>query len=191
MFAQLAAYDDDGDAGDHQPEDEHVLRHLRRERQLRDPSVHAGRRADGADARLAAEERSIRRSLQRVLPTVAAMQLAPTAESAVNLRAIANELETDVSRSGRSSAVDSRDTADARTVAGGEIRSATVMAFLAAREPEKALIEAYFTGWDRGKVDVRVTANRGRDIAAACGQLANIEKKTLPLVHELPSDLPA
>lgn len=98
-------------------------------------------RADGADARLAQEEQLVRRSLQRLLPAVAAMQLAPSAAAATNLSRVARDLEAPVGSLDSRSELDPREKGDARTTAGSEVRTAAILAFLAANEPAAALRE--------------------------------------------------
>jgi hypothetical protein len=101
-------------------------------------------RPDGADARLAGEEQLIRRSLERALPAVSAMTLAPTVAAAAALSRAARELAAPAETWKTWTAIDPRETGDARTTAGSEIRTATILAFLAAREPAEALREALF-----------------------------------------------
>lgn len=103
-------------------------------------------RADGADARLAQEEQLVRRSLQRLLPAVAAMQLAPSAATAANLSGIARDLEAPAGSLDPRSGLDPRETGDARATAGSEVRTATILAYLAAHEPAAALREALLPG---------------------------------------------
>lgn len=99
-------------------------------------------RADGADARLAQEEQLVRRSLQRLLPAVAAMQLTPSAAMATNLSQVARDLEAPAGSIASGSELDPREKGDARMTAASEVRTATVMAFLAANEPAAALRES-------------------------------------------------
>jgi len=99
-------------------------------------------RADGADARLAQEEQLVRRALQRLLPAVAAMQLAPSAAMATNLSKVARDLEAPAGSLDSRSELDPREKGDARTTAASEVRTATILAFLAANEPAAALREA-------------------------------------------------
>ncbi len=113
-------------------------------------------RADGADARMAQEEQQVRRALQRLLPAVAAMQLSPSVATASNLRDIARDLETAGGGLGPRSALDPRETGDARTTAAGEVRMAAVLAFLAANEPAAAMREALLS-WRAGLTEADLT----------------------------------
>lgn len=101
-------------------------------------------RPDQSAARLARAEQLVRQSLQRTISSMAALRLAPVAETAANLQSTARGLESYNDRDPGRAEMDPLETLNAKTTACKEVSNATILAFLAAREPAEALREAIF-----------------------------------------------